>query len=75
MNELNGDWSACRLHVLQELQRLDECHKDNHNLVVTMRTDLAIMETSIAILKLKYAIYGGLIGAIPGILALVLRFT
>jgi len=72
---LNGDWSECRTHVLHELQRLDEASKENHKLLVALRTDMAVMQTSIAILRLKYAIYGALLGSVPVlIVTLIVRF-
>ena len=73
MAEFNGTtWDECRKHVLYELDRLNKKAEENHALLVDMRTDMAKIDTSIAVLKLKYAILGGAVGATPGILALVL---
>jgi len=64
---ING-WPVWSKHVLAELQRLDESNK----LIVRKLEDL---RTDVAVLKVKYAILGGLFGAIPGIIAIILRFV
>lgn len=63
---IENGWDKYQRLVLSELKRLDESHKGLIRKVDDLRTDVAI-------LKVKYALLGGLIGAIPGIVAIVLQ--
>lgn len=58
-------WEKYGALVLSELKRLDESHKALIDTVGELRTEVAV-------LKVKYGLIGGLIGAIPGVVAIIL---
>jgi len=62
---MENGWEQYQILVLSELKRLDESHKDLIVKVDDLRTEVAVM-------KVKYGLLGGLIGAIPGIVAIIL---
>ena len=67
MPEPNG-WNEYSRLVLSELKRLDESHIE-----LVKKVDVLI--TDVAVLKIKYGLIGGFIGAVPGVVALILRFV
>jgi len=73
MSDLNGSsWEECRRYVLAELNRLNATAHAAHQTATELRVDIGAMETSIAVLKIKYAIYGALLGSLPSLLIVVL---
>jgi hypothetical protein len=66
--ETPNGWEAWGKHVLAELKRLDESHQK-----LVCKVDE--LKTEVAILKVKYGIIGGIFGAIPGIVAIVMHFV
>jgi len=65
---MDNGWDKYQQLVLSELKRLDTSHKDLIKKVDDLRTEVAV-------LKVKYALMGGLFGAVPGIVALILRLV
>jgi hypothetical protein len=65
---MDNGWESYQKLVLAELKRLDESHKTLVSKVDELRTDVAV-------LKVKYGLIGGLFGAIPGIVAIVMHFV
>lgn len=63
----NNGWNEYSRLVLSEIKRLDISLQELTKEVAGMRTDIAI-------LKIKYGLIGGVIGAIPGVVAIILKF-
>jgi len=65
---MDNGWESYQKLVLAELKRLDESHK-------TLVSKVDELRTEVAVLKVKYGLIGGLFGAIPGIVAIVMHFV
>ena len=66
MDDIDG-WNKNARLVLSELKRLNDDIKE-----LDKKLDRVIV--AVAVLKIKYGLLGGLIGSIPGIIALIKGF-
>ena len=72
---LDNEWAAWSKHVLMELERLYKCQEEfktqNHAEHNTIREEVGLINSELAVLRFKSGLWGAAAGAIPAIMFLI----